>query len=320
MTTGEGTRPDETNAAEEVKPAEEPKGLPKFTASVLAPGVHWLQIADDSWKTGHGAHVTIAGTANGAVVIDTAYGMPAPASFIAGYLAGLGYPPVKAILLTHNHRDHSGGAAHLRETTGAPIWCHPLEAPLVIESTKVEAKDDQPEQPGTVVDGALTDGQVIDAGGIEIQVVHTPGHAPGHCCFFLPQSGIMITGDLVLGSATTSVSPPHGSMVDLLKSLEQLLDFPMTLIVPAHGPLITNPRENVQGVLDHRRERENQVLAALAEGEADAPAIVSRVYQDLSEKLVELAAKQVTSILKKLEQEQRVVAIGDGEVQTWRLA
>ena len=287
---------------------------------VIAPGVHWLQIADSAWETSLGAHVVIIGDANEAIVVDTADDLDAPAGFIAGYLAGMGNPRVTAILLTHHHRDHSGGAARLRAATGAPILCHPLEAPLVAEATAVRANDNLPGIPGTMVDGAIEDGQRLRAGGIEVQVVHTPGHAPGHCCFFLPASGLMLTGDLVLGNATTSVSPPHGNMDDLLRSLARLLDFPMTAIVPAHGSLVHDPKANVEGVIAHRREREAQVLAALGTG-ADRPAaIVARVYPDLEEKLVQLAGRHVTSILAKLAREGRVVVDGEGEERRWRLA
>jgi glyoxylase-like metal-dependent hydrolase (beta-lactamase superfamily II) len=285
---------------------------------VIAPGVHWLQIADAAWQTSLGAHVVIVGTAEEVVVIDSADDHDAPASFILGYLAGMGNPRVKAIVLTHHHRDHSGGAARLRAATGAPILCHAREAPLVSEATAIEATDDQPARPGTVVDGTIADGEALTAAGITIEVVHTPGHAPGHCCFFLPASGLMLTGDLVLGNATTSVSPPHGNMADLLRSLARLLDFPMTTIVPAHGPLIHDPKVNVERVIAHRREREAQVLAALRAGDDQPAAIVARVYPDLEEKLVELACRQVTSILTKLASDGRVVATGDGEDRRWR--
>ncbi|MDW8254904.1 MAG: MBL fold metallo-hydrolase [Chloroflexota bacterium] len=293
---------------------------PQLRGEQIAPGVHWLQIADAAWETSLGAHVVIVGSPKEAIVIDSAYDHDAPASFIAGYLAGMGNPTVKAILLTHHHRDHSGGAARLRAATGAPILCHPREAPLVAEATAADGEDGQPALPGTVVDGTIEDGAVLTAGGVAIRVVHTPGHSPGHCCFFLPESGLMLTGDLVLGNATTSVSPPHGDMADLLRSLTRLLDFPMTLIVPAHGPLVRDPRAAVAGVIAHRRAREEQVLAALGAGDDQPAAIVARVYPALEEKLVELACRQVTSILTKLAREGRVVADGEGEDRRWRLA
>ncbi len=293
---------------------------PRLEGERIAPGVHWLQIADSSWDTSLGAHVTIVGDSNEVLVIDTAYDEHAAAGFIAGYLAGLGNPTVQAILLTHHHRDHSGGAGRLRKATGGPIRCHALEAPLVREATAIEAKDDQPAVAGIEVDGSIEDGERLQAGGVEVVVVHTPGHAPGHCCFFLPASGLMLSGDLVLGNATTSVSAPHGNMDDLLRSLAHLLDFPMTTIVPAHGPLIHDPRENVESVLAHRREREEQVIAALEAGDDQPAAIVTRVYPGLEEKLVELAGKQVTSILAKLERDGRVSGSGEGEERRWRRA
>jgi glyoxylase-like metal-dependent hydrolase (beta-lactamase superfamily II) len=286
----------------------------------VAPGVHWLGIADGSWQTSFGAHVTIIGSNEEVLVVDTAYELDAPASFIAGYLAGMGGPRVSAILLTHHHRDHSGGAARLRELTGAPILAHGLERPLVVEATAKEMTEETEAVPGTEIDGELTDGQILSAGGIDVQVVHTPGHSPGHCCYFLPATGIMLTGDLVLGNATTSVSPPHGRMVDLIASLERLLTFPMTTIIPAHGALIRDPIENVTGVLAHRREREEQVVQAVGEGIDQPAAIVTAIYPDLEERLVELAGRQVTSILTKLADEGRVVTEGEGEERRWRPA
>ncbi|GIW10230.1 MAG: MBL fold metallo-hydrolase [Dehalococcoidia bacterium] len=289
------------------------EGWPRWRGEQVAPGVHWLPLADSAWRPRFGAHVTIIGTLQEAVVIDTGDDLDAPSAFIAGYLAGMGNPRLRAILLTHHHRDHSGGAARLRALTGAPILCHPLEVPLL-------ASEGGAERPGLTVDGTLEDGALLRVGGVTIQAIHTPGHSPGHLCFFLPESGLMLTGDLVLGDATTSVSPPHGEMAALLTSLERLLQFPMTRILPGHGPPLADPHAAVAGVLAHRREREAQVLAALQAGFDRPAAIVAAVYQGLAPDLVELAGRQVQSILRKLTQEGRVVAIGEGEEERWQLA
>jgi glyoxylase-like metal-dependent hydrolase (beta-lactamase superfamily II) len=290
---------------------------PEFEGEEVRPGLHWLQIADHSIWVTFGAHVYVIGGRDEVVIVDTAFAQPAPHTFIAGYLAGLGNPRVKAILLTHHDTDHSGGAARLRALTGAPIWCHPLEAPLVPEATAVPAAEGVEAIPGAEVDGELADGQLLTVGGVALQVVHTPGHSPGHCCFWLPQQAAMLTGDLVLGGATTSAGGTNGEMALLERSLERLLEFPMQLIGPAHGPLIDDPIANVRGILAHRRERELQVLAALKAGHVDPPSIVQAIYRDLEERTVKVAVGQVGAILSKLERDGMVRHKGDGEERRW---
>ena len=111
------------------------------------------------------------------IVIDAPHDVDAILSVVAGRR-------VVAIACTHAHDDHVRYAPELADATGAPILLHPADEPVWVLT--------HPQRRPT---GTLTDGQVITVAGTEIQVLHTPGHAPGACCFYSPDLGVLFTGD-----------------------------------------------------------------------------------------------------------------------------
>lgn len=134
-------------------------------------------------------------------------------------IEAIGARQIALILLTHHHSDHTIGAAMLRERSGAPIraW-----------RTGLCAGGDR-----------LRDGEQINASGVRLIVLHTPGHTSDSVCFDLPDAGAdgsVLTGDTLLGSGTTIIEHPDGRLSDYLASLDRLEALGMARVLPGHGP------------------------------------------------------------------------------------
>ncbi len=255
---------------------------------------------------------------------------------------------ITKILVTHTHTDHTAGVAKLQARTGAvthgfgphgPVPDHdPLEAITFDEYFTAEEKEtiekqwaDMPEElkregPDTdfVPDVAVADGDRItaDDGSWTIEVVHTPGHTSNHVCFGLVDERVLFTGDHVMGWATSVISPPDGDLFDYLASLHKLLDRPDVRYWPTHGPAIEEPQVYVQSFIDHRRGRENQIVAALTEGPSTIKDLVPSMYADTTKQLWRAAANSVYSHLLALHKEGRATPV-DGDpslIATWQLA
>lgn len=158
----------------------------------------------------------------------------------------------------------------------------------------------------------LEGGEVFTTGKEELEVVHTPGHTPGMCCFFLRQRGVLFSGDHILGLGTTVISQPKGDMGLYMDSLRKLVNYPLQQILPGHGPVISQARRKVAELLQHRLEREDQVLSCLNKGQHQIEEIVKEIYTELEPRLVGLARQQVEAHLLKLVREGKVQARDGG--------
>ena len=201
---------------------------------------------------------------------------------------------VGAVLVTHDHPDHAPGAASFAEAARAPLFAFRL--------------------PGA---DHLRDGQVVRAGALEITAVHTPGHSADHVVFHLASEGALFTGDAVLGRGTSFIDPPEGDLTKYLRSLERMQELAPRTLYPGHGPIVMRAAAKLQEYLDHRGERETQVLAALADGPRPVTELVEAIYADYPPEVHPLAARSVLAHLLKLEAEGRVARSGTGEDAPW---
>jgi endoribonuclease LACTB2 len=201
-----------------------------------------------------------------------------------------------AIVATHHHRDHVGGAAALTRELDLPLWAH----------AETAARIDVP------VARRLADGDVIVlAGPIEERwtVLHTPGHAPGHVCLWNEDERLAIVGDMVASVGTILVQPGDGDMGVYIEQLRRLASLDAQCALPAHGEPIEQPTALFRWYADHRLKREAKVLGVVAragEAGATAEAILPDAYDDVPPSTWPIALLSVRAHLEKLVREGRV--------------
>ena len=142
-------------------------------------------------------------------------------------------------------------------------------------------------------DERLADGDVVHGGNWTVQAVHTPGHCSNHLCYYLREENSLLSGDHVMGWATSVVSPPDGSMQDYLASLRKLLPLDAERYWPTHGPAVTEPDRYVRAFITHREDRERQILDSLRDGPRRIADIVPDMYAGYDKRLWYPAANSV---------------------------
>src|SRR5699024_4786162 len=193
----------------------------------IAPGVLRLTAPNPSAMTGPGTNTYLVGE-EATVVIDPGVADTAHVEAIITHAPG----PISAILVTHKHPDHTGGAAALSARTGAPV--HGDATPLA-----------GPHDPDFMLDAPLAHGAVIAAGAMQLEAVHTPGHTPDHLCFLLREQGLLFAGDAVMAGVTVVIIPPDGDMRTYFQTLDQLRALALAAIAPGHGRVLANPMAEI---------------------------------------------------------------------------
>jgi endoribonuclease LACTB2 len=236
------------------------------------------------------------------VIIDPATPEPEDQTRLLSYLSLLQKRGgrFREVWLTHHHQDHIGAVERIRRELGLGVAAHPLTAAALAGRI--------------LIDRQIQDGEVTplprEAGpDAEWVALHTPGHAPGHLCFYERQLGSILTGDLVLSVSTVVVAPPEGNMIAYLASLRRLRALRLGFLFPAHGPPIATASEKLDDYLAHRAAREAAILAELTVPRTPA-ALVPLVYVDVDPSTYPLAELNIRAHLEKLQIEQRVVEAG----------
>ena len=284
-------------------PYEEPQKVSPLISRVLAenPGPF----------TFRGTGVYIVGDRDVAV-IDPGPDTP---SHVAALRRALDGRRVSHILVTHTHNDHSPAAKPLKEWSDARTYAFgPHGSGKFDDGVKVEEGGDM----AFVPDVRVKDGDVIAGDGYTFECVYTPGHTSNHMCFGLREEKALFTGDHVMGWSTTVVTPPDGDMAAYMASLRKLLARDDAILYPTHGAPVRDPKPFIQAYIDHRLEREAQILACLKDGIETIPEMVARMYVDTDKRLHPAAARSVLAHLIQLEQERRVVVDGSGSAARYR--
>jgi endoribonuclease LACTB2 len=254
-------------------------------------GLHSLPAGNPGVMTGEGNNTYLLTGAETAL-IDAGVGHPDHLDAIADVLEAERVDLAR-VIVTHAHPDHVGGApALLRRWPGIELLKYPWPD-----------RDGGQDMPWR----ALVDGALVLAGDHELEVVHSPGHAPDHVCLWHPPTRTLFGGDLLIEGATIVVPGGRGGdLADYLASLARVAALAPAVVLPAHGPVITDPVALIARYSSHRAERERQIVDAVGQGAGTVAAIVARVYPELMPGLLAGAEMTVQAHLDKLSNEGRI--------------
>jgi hydroxyacylglutathione hydrolase len=143
-----------------------------------------------------------------------------------------------AIWLTHAHLDHIGGVAEVLRAWQVPVFLHPLDLPMYEMAPRQATAYDVPFEQPPAPDRDLAEGDVMELGSLRFDVLHLPGHAPGHVAFY--GHGMVFGGDCLFAGSIGRTDLPLSNPADLEQSLERLASLPPeTVVYPGHGPATT---------------------------------------------------------------------------------
>ncbi len=229
--------------------------------------------------TGPGTNTWILGEPPAGIVIDPG---PEGEDHLAALVKALGPMAVGLVLVTHSHADHFGGARKFAERQGAGLAMHP----------------------------DLGDGDVVHVGKLSLTALHTPGHAPDHLVFWMPEDRVLFSGDLILGRGSSMVTYPEGDVAAYLRSLERVAELRPRTLFPGHWDPVTEAAAKIEEYRQHRLARERQVVEELADGgPGTARELTERVYAAEVEgdtQLLGAAEMTLRAHLRKLLDERRI--------------
>ena len=286
--------------------------------------------------TGTGTYIVGRGQV---AVIDPG---PEDDEHVASILSAVGGEEITHIVVTHTHKDHSPASRALQTATGAPIYgfgghpTPPLEAinrakpttwdalfpteeelEELLKSMPSAKKDDSEhhqDEPGDMAfspDFEVGHGDIIAGGTWTLEVVHTPGHISNHLCFGYKEERSLFSGDHVMGWSTSVIPEPEGSMNEYMDSLKLLLDRDDQFFYPTHGPRIPDPINFTESLINHRLDRENQILQCLKSGPKTIPDLVTEMYKETPHILHMAAGQSVFSHLVQLVENEVILTEGD---------
>lgn len=212
------------------------------------------------------------------------------------------------ILVTHAHRDHSSAVGWLKAFSGAKTYGLAVPA----KDNAAPAMADEARDDGFVPDVHVQDGLKIVGDGFTITCVTTPGHTADHVCYGLDEERALFSGDHVMGWSTSVIAPPDGHMGQYLASLDKLMRRDDRIFYPTHGSPITDPHGWLVQLINHRIQRERQILDAIHQGHTSIDALTQILYRDLAPALKQAAALQIKAHLDHLAEQGLVIGDAGG--------
>ncbi|MFZ5651707.1 MAG: MBL fold metallo-hydrolase [Bacillota bacterium] len=315
----------------------------------VAPGIYRIELPLP-FRLDHVNSYLLRGK-NGWIIIDTGLNYPPSTDVWERSLKdmGLKYSDIEGIYVTHYHPDHYGASGWLQGLTGAPVFMHRTESDFVDQMWKkgranlpvvgelfkengmppnliTEVLDDitriwnviQPYPSLSLLNG----GEKVEMGGRKFEVIHTPGHSDGHICFFNEDEGILIAGDHLLPKISSNIGlwpASHPNPLNLfLSSLERVGGLAVKMVLPAHGPAITDCAGRVGELLDHHRQRLGLITELAGTGASAYQICVKLFGTDLTLHEIRFALTETLAHLAYLEVNSDVYSRLEGGVVIYR--
>jgi ribonuclease/clavin/mitogillin len=260
------------------------------------PGLVGLEAGNPGPMTGAAGNQTWLLTGAVPTLVDAGVGADTHLDALAAALAAVDQP-LAQVIVTHAHPDHASGVVRIAARWPAVRfrkWPWPeADARYAVAWTPLGADE------------------VVDAGDVQLRVIHTPGHSPDHVCLWHDASRTVFGGDLLIEDSTVVVPGTRGGdLAAYLASLARVASLGPAIVLPAHGPVIEDPASLIERYSAHRMAREREVLSAVLGGATSVEAIVHVVYPTLAEAMRPVAVETVHAHLNKLRDEGRVADAG----------
>ena len=276
----------------------------------MTPGLRRILAPNPSAMTHMGTNTYLLGTQDIAV-IDPG---PEDGAHLDAILSALEPGQrISHILVTHAHRDHSPLARQLAGRTGAPVLAFgDSGAGRSAVMQRLAAAGclggGEGVDAGFAPDRCLADGETVDGDAWSLRALWTPGHFGNHMCFAWEDA--IFTGDLVMGWASSLVSPPDGDAGAFINSCKRLRDLGSRILYPGHGLPVDAPADRLDWLIAHRGAREAAIVRCLADGPGTAASLAAAIYVDTPAHLMPAAQRNVLAHLIDLSERHIIDARG----------
>lgn len=262
--------------------------LPYGQVTRPEPGIRCILAPNPTPMTGRGTNTYLLGEGEVAVVDPG----PDDPRHMSALLAALQGERVSHVLLTHDHADHLALARRLADHVGAPV-CGLHTSNSVYRPDRM-----------------LSHGDVISGPTWRAEVIHTPGHSDDHVCFGI--GDLCLTGDHVMGWATSAIIAPRGRVDQYVESLRHLALTPWRRFLSAHGDPIETPAQRLETLIRHRLARRASILNCLGSGPKTQEEIVAAFYTGLPDGLMRAATRNIEAHMQELIASGQVERSPDG--------
>jgi glyoxylase-like metal-dependent hydrolase (beta-lactamase superfamily II) len=261
----------------------------------IAPGIHRIVVPRKTEEGLFPPNSYIVVGSKGCAFVDT--GHAGDARVRLDYWRKLGSPKPLVIAITHLHRDHSGGASRIAKEAGVPIVCGAADVDAINAKLTFGAK----------VHHAAKDGETYDLGGAMLEIILAPGHTRGSLCVLHREQKALFTGDNVMGVGSSVINPGEGDIIAFVDTMQKLRDCKPAIIYPGHGEIVKDADGKLAWLIQHRHEREEQIIAALRSGPKMASHLVKTIYSDVKGRRLRMAKRQVVTQVEKLIHDGKIV-------------